>query len=198
MSNYLGISIEIGGTLPASLLQNFISTIHEDLNDITGHSSEQELLATSKLNKTLSYYATAKYGECPHLKTFCRNYGLSYVHLCEGSDESDASSSYWKPGMKSEKCYLTNTNGDSTVRVETIRPLVLLLLEYAKKGPDALPLFISDKNEDVLEIIEKSLKDIRKFFPLLRKKFDNLLPEDPTLPPFLINDYTINPKFLKE
>jgi hypothetical protein len=90
--------------------------------------------------------------------------------------------------MKGEEVYIATQNGDIAVDLNQLRPLIHLLLEFAKQGPNALPLFISDENEDVQDIIEKSLKNSKKFLPMIEKKLKTFLPVIPKLPPFTIKE----------
>jgi hypothetical protein len=184
MAEYLGISLTIGGTLPANLIPTFLKVLKVELNDINGPTSEEELRDNN--GDPIKYYATSNYGECENIKDFCEENNLGYIHTCKASDEAEQLCQYWIPGMKNEVVLVSNHNGEPTINAEQIRPLINLLLEFAKDGDKCLPLHINDDNEDTQDIIEKSLKNPKEFIPMMTKKMDEFLPIIPKLPPFSI------------
>lgn len=188
MAEYMGMTFTFGGELPAGLLKEFTKAISDDLSEINGPSDEEGLRKEAKRKKPIKLYAMSNYGECDDLKAFCKEHGLGYIHTSEASTEYDGYIKYWVPGMKEEVSHFSTQGGDPTLPVETIHPLVVLLLEYAKKGKDILPLFISNKDEGIKEVVEKGLKDAKKFLPALEEKLQSLLPEVPELPPFTIKE----------
>jgi hypothetical protein len=88
--------------------------------------------------------------------------------------------------MKVEESGDSNQSGDRMVNVDQIKPYVDLLLDYAKIGKDALPLYVG--NETLAELIEKCMKKPAKTLDIIKKKFQTLLPGKPTLPPFIIKE----------
>lgn len=88
--------------------------------------------------------------------------------------------------MKEEQDIASSQDCDPVVRITTIKPYIDLLLEYAKLGDAALPLFIG--NEELGNLIEKSLKRPKKALELIKGQLRKLLPVEPTLPPFTIKD----------
>jgi hypothetical protein len=179
------MSIKIGGTLPANLIAEFLKKVNNELNEITGPTTEKGLRNSKDL---ISYYACSSYGECYDLKDFCKKNKLGYIHTCEANSDYDATCKYWIPGMKNEVILLTNHNGYPTINCDQIRPLFDLLLKFAKDGDKCLPLLINDDNEDTQDIIEKSLKNSKRFIPMMTKKINELLPIIPKLPPFSIKE----------
>lgn len=186
MSESIGMRISIGGTLPASLIEEFLSEIKDELSDLTGPTTKQELMAEAKGKSSIRWDAITNYGECDSLKSFLKKHNLGYIHHAEATCEYDAAVKYWVPGMKEEKEQASNQSGDQMIAVEKIRPICQLLLEYAKRGKDALPLFIG--TEGIKDIVEKGLKDHKKVLPLLEKSIQRLFPGEPTLPPFIIKE----------
>lgn len=188
MSESIGMKIEIGGTLPASLIKEFLKELNYDLGDITGPTTEKELRSEAKGKTTISWNAVTNYGECNSLKAFCRKHKLGYVHTCEAKYEYNGEIKYWVPGMKNEIIQSADQNGDVVVHLDQVKPLVNLLLGYAKHPFKALPLFINEENEDVKELIELGLKYPKKFLPALEKKLGEFFPTIPELTPFIIKE----------
>lgn len=189
MSEYMGMTITIGGTLPASLIEEFLKVINDELSIESGPSTEEDLRkGTKRKKKPIKWYAQSNYGQCDDLKAFCKEHGLSYVHTSSACLEYDGTLQYWIPGMEEEGLFSASQNEDPMISLDTIRPWVNLLLEYAKRGDDALPLFVTDKNEGIIEVIEKGLKNSKDFLPALEKKLQSILPEVPKLPPLNIKE----------
>ena len=187
MSEYMGMTIEIGGTIHAQYIPEFLKRINDDLTDINGPSTEEELRKIAG-KKSITLYAQSNYGECDNLKAFCREHGLSYIHTCQANDEYDGSYVYWEPGMDDEEGSSATQAGDMTVRVNHVRPLVILLLEYAKKGDRILPLTMNDEHDGIKRAVEKGLKNPTEFLPTLEEELLKALPTEPHLKPFKIQE----------
>jgi hypothetical protein len=188
MSEYMGMTVTIGGTLPASLIGEFLKVISDELSIESGPTTESKLRKETNRKKPIQWNAQSNYGQCNDLKAFCTEHGLSYIHTSAASVEYDGTLQYWIPGMEEEGLFSASQSGDPMIYLDNIRPLVNLLMEYAKKGDDALPLFITDKNEGVIEVVEKGLKNSKDFLPALSEKLQNILPEVPKLPPLIIKE----------
>lgn len=188
MSEYMGMTITIGGTLPASLIKEFLLEINDELSIESGPTTEQELRKETQRKKPIKWDAQSNYGQCDDLKGFCKEHGLSYVHTSAASVEYDGTLQYWIPGMEEEGLFSASQNGNPMVYLDTVRPLVNLLLEYVMKGDDVLPLFVTNKNEGVIEVVEKGLKNSKDFLPALEKKLQSILPNVPELPAFIIKE----------
>jgi hypothetical protein len=188
MSEFIGMDITIGGELPVNLIQELFKKIENDFSNITGPIVEAELRAEIRKNKPVKWVALSNYGECKSLKSFCRKHKLGYIHTCDSNDQYDPELHYWVPGMKSEVIQTTTKTGQVVALVDQVRPLINLLLEYAKQGDKVLPLFVSNQDEDVKDVIEKSLKNPKKFFPAIEKKIKEFLPTIPILPPLTIKE----------
>jgi len=185
MSEPISMSIRIGGELPAILIEEFISEIADEIFDLyEGPTTEQEL--RKETNGIIKWAGQANYGECSGIKSFCKEHNLSYIHHCEAVCEYEASISFWVPGMKEEQDIASSQACDPVIRITTIKPYIDLLIEYAKLGDAALPLFIG--NEGLGDLIEKSLKQPKKALELIKRQLRKLLPMEPTLPPFTIKE----------
>jgi hypothetical protein len=187
MSEYMGLTMEIGGTIYAKYIPEFLKRIKDDLSDINGPTTEEELRKLATGGKPITLYAQSNYGECESLKSFCQKHHLNYIHTCQASGECDGSQVYWEPGMDDEEGSTATQNGDMTVRVNHVRPLVMLLIEYAKKGDNILPLHMNDEHGGIRNAVEKGLKNPKKFLPTLEEELNKALPE-PKKKPFKIKD----------
>lgn len=202
MSEYIGMSIEIGGELPAKKIEDLLTAIGDDLSDITmsanGPTTVEDLKAQSGM--TAKWYGRSDYGECDALKAFCEKNKLSYVHRCDSTDEYDASIGYWTPSMKAEKRMNSDQHGSEMIQNSAILPYIKLLLALAKDGTNALPLFLNieagkipykfcDEAEELKKIVEIGLKgSTKKMFNKLEKQLNDYLPLVPTLPPLTIKE----------
>jgi hypothetical protein len=185
MSEPMFMTICIGGELPARLIGDFLHTFDEECAEITGPTTEEGLRKEAG-EAAIKWYATANYGECDDLKAFCKKHKLGYEHYVETGSECNASLSYWVPGMKNEICLQANQDSDAVVDIDEIKPVVNLLLEYAKIGKDAIPLFVGAKGLE--DIIEKCSKKPGQTLQIIEKKINQLLPGEPKLPPFTIKE----------
>lgn len=180
MSEYIGMSIEIGGNLKAKLIPEFLEAINADITDLVGIDNSIKGIKAISGTK-LKLYGSSNFGECEDLKAFCENNNLSYIHSCEAKYEYDAEICYWEPGKKCE--YRTNAtqSGDELISMETIKPFIDLMLDYIKMGDAAFPLYIH--HESLKPLIETSLKTTpKKFIKALEKKLKAVLPQFPVIP----------------
>lgn len=188
MSEYIGMNIKIGGELPSDKIEDLLTAVKDDLSEITGPTTEQELRSQS--GKITGWDATSDYGECDDLKAFCQKNKLGYIHRCDSTGEYDASVAYWIPGMKTETRMNSDQHGSEMIQNSAIKPYITLLLALARDGTKALPLFINiegDEEDELKKIIEIGLKGTTKMmFNKLEKRLNELLPLVPDLPPFII------------
>jgi hypothetical protein len=189
MSEYFGMTIEIGGTLSAGLIPEFLEELTDELSDINGETTEQELRQAIKKNSSIKWYAQSNYGECDSLKRFCRAFGLSYIHTSEAKDEYNAQVCYWTPGMPIESSNNASQDGLVTIPITEVRPLVMALLAYAKDPENSLPLLITEKSGLVKNAVEKGLKkNPKEFLKIIEEELLSLLAVEPELPPFMIKE----------
>jgi hypothetical protein len=188
MSDPIGMSITIGGELPASLIKEFLDAI-KDIGDLIGPSTEEELRAEISQNsysiKSIQWQGITNFGYCEMVEAFCENHNLSYVHHTEAKYEYDADVRYWVPGMKAQTVVKSDQEGTIQIPAELIRPFTDLLLGLAKDGKKALPLFL---HTDLKKFVTKGLKNYPKMLTELTATLNNLLPVAPTLPPLTIKE----------
>ena len=185
MSEPMSLSIEIGGELPADLIPDFFDAMKSECYEIVGPDSHTSLRKEAG-KSSIKWHALANYGECDDLKAFCQKHKLGYIHYVEAKYEYNAELHYWVPGMRQEKDLEANQDSDAVVNIYKIKPVVNLLLEYAKIGKDAIPLFVGAKGLE--DIIEKCSKKPGQTLQIIEKKINQLLPGEPKLPPFTIKE----------
>jgi hypothetical protein len=183
MSEPIGMSIEIGGNLPDSLVEEFMSKLTNEISESTGPDTAKGLRATAG-KKTIKWYGISDFGEVDNLKAFCKHHDLSFIHHSEAKYEYDASIDFWIPGMKEIEVLNSTQDGDVMISATAVRPLCDFLLDYAQNGPKILPLYINVSG--MKKIAEAGLKKPAKALELIRKRIQTLLPVEPTLPPFII------------
>jgi hypothetical protein len=179
----MGMSIEIGGELHASLIEVLVNLVGSELNDISsGPFTVQEF--RKEAGSPIKWNGVTNYGECDALKAWLENHNLTYVHHCEAKYEYDASLKFWRPGLKEEICTASDQEGDVTLKETRIRPVVEVLLAVAKGGGD-LPLLIG-KYDDAL--VEKCIKNPKRAVGYVEKELRRILPERPVVPPLVIKE----------
>lgn len=184
MSNAIDMSITIGGSLKASCIQEFLDTIQKEISEITeGPLTKSDLRAEA--GKPIQWRGMSRYGLCDNLFAYCQKHKLTFQHYCSPSSEYDATSAFWKPGMKEPRTMASNANADTLVRVEAIKPICDLLLSLAEQGKAALPLFIGhDEYMDTL--VELGAKNYKAMCKKIKKDLNDLLPDEETTPNFII------------
>jgi hypothetical protein len=178
------MSVKIGGELPADLIEEFISTVRDDISDLQcGPTTEAEL--RNEAGTTIRWDGISNYGLCNDVTAFCQEHNLSYVHHSESTGEYDATIIYWIPGMKEAVSVTSDRDGDTLVEIDKIKPYTDLLLALTKQGEKALPLFTGI--DPLQDLVEKGLKNYPAMIKALEKKLQALLPGCPTLPAFTIS-----------
>ena len=187
MSEPMGITITIGGSLRGSLLQNFFNAIKDDLDDIIGYTSKENIAKetdpTTGLVACNTWNATANWGNCDDLKAFCVKHNLPYNHHCESNGEYNASIEYWLPGMKDPIVVTCDAEGHPVLNAEAIRPYLNMLISLVKGGLEQLPLMIHD--EVIGTVVSKMLKS-KKPYDVLEKEINRILPVIPHIPDLII------------
>jgi hypothetical protein len=182
MGESIGMDIEIGGSLPARLIDSLLDQVQEEIHDISGGPTTKKKLLKWP-GATVKWFGTSNYGECNELKCFLESYKIGYIHHCCASDEYNASITYWTPGKKYVDS-IASQEGKSLVAVDAVKPICDLMLAIIKDGPKALPLFIG--NASVEKIVEEGLRNPKKLYNILKKEIDSFLPTIPDLPDFRV------------
>ena len=186
MSEPIGMSITIGGILKASKIKKFLDAIQEDICDISeGPTTETDL--RNAVGNPITWNGISDYGVCEALFAFCKNNKLPYQHYCEAKYEYDASTAFWKPGMKEPRVMASNANADTLIRVEALKPFCDLLFSLAEQGKTALPLFLNH-DEYITSLVELGAKNYKAMLRKIKKTLNDLLPTVESIPNFVIKD----------
>lgn len=184
MSDYIYVSLEIGGTLPASLVPEFLQSIDED---IINKGEEITLNSLKGLNDSLKINGEANYGLCTHTKEFCMEHGLSFINQAEAKCDYNADATYFVPGMEDVDSYNTDQNGNAVVRLDQVKPLIELLLELAEHGDKALPKFLN--NPAVADLVKDCLDSPADIIKNIKERLSEVLPQEaPDIPPLIIDE----------
>lgn len=179
MSESMGMSIQIGGTLPRKYYKDLLQAVEDELSEASHEMSKGIFRADGISN----------WGECDDLKSFCQKHKLAYIHNSDPKYEYDATIAYWTPGLKKEERFLTTANREEIVLVDDVKPLMELLLACIKIGPKALPLFINNpKLKHIINPALKKKKSDKDLIKMLEKEITGILPTIPDLPPFILKD----------
>ena len=183
MSEPYGVSITIGGNLPATLLPAFKDALLKDLDCLVGPEDFDPGTTVS-----CNYWeGLANYGNVNTIKTFCMNHNLSYKYTCEPGNESDGEVSFWTPGMKNEEFQIAGQSGEPMVKVEKIRPYLNMLTNMVEDGRPSLeflPLLIND--EELGPLTTEMMKS-KTPYKVLAEKLAQILPSEiPDIPDLFI------------
>lgn len=185
MSDYIYVSLKVGGTLPASLIPEFVACVN---GDIALPDDNKELTAKDLkgLTEPLKFYGQANYGMCTNTKEFCMEHGLSFVGHADSSGEYDADTTYYIPGMDDVESYKTDQNCNTVVRLDQVKPLFDLMLALAEQDLKALPKFLN--NPAVADLVKDCLDKPQDIIQHLKQRINEVLPrEAPELPALIID-----------
>jgi hypothetical protein len=192
MSEPMGMHIDIGGVLPASLINELLEAINDEIGErVGGPDTEAELretLSTMETPDTIRWDGLSNYGMCDDVTAFCRKHGLSYIHHSEANGEYDAYTYYWVPGMDGQEAIQSDSGGNCMVDADKVRPLADFLLALARDGEKALPLFLNTDHDELKKLVTKGLKNYKRMLNDLPKVINRLLPVTPELPPLTIKE----------
>jgi hypothetical protein len=186
MSEPIYTTIEIGGNLSKSLIDEFIRCLYDDLSNM-GDVLETDNIESFVVNNTFSCNGFADWGSCNETKEFCIKNNLSYIEKNEATGEYEATVKYKLPEMDEEKEEYTDTNHHLVIRTNDIKPYIDFLLKLTKeKDPKTLlALYI---NDPVLkDTVALCYKYPEKIYSIIAEKIKEFLPpEIPELPDFII------------
>jgi hypothetical protein len=185
MSEPIFTTIEIGGIISKTLMDELIKCLCDDLenmNDVLELDNIENFI-----DRTFSCNGFANWGSCDSTKEFCRKNNIPYDERNEAKDEYEATVKCWLPGMDEEIEEATDANFHTTIRANDIKPYIDFLLKLTKeKDPkNLLALYI---NDPVLkDTVALCYKDPEKIYSIIAEKMKELLPlEIPELPDFII------------
>ena len=126
MASSLAASITIGGTLPASRLQEFYDVVDaEGVGYSWGEyniGSFEEFAEEVRAGGEFTVMDTeARHGMFPGIEEFCQKNNLTFVRNADGNYEYDAEVVWWAPGMTTTAYSLGTQDGDPVIEVSKLR-----------------------------------------------------------------------------
>jgi hypothetical protein len=187
LSEYISTYFEVGGKLPASLIDAFLNVASDDINNMIGPDTREELLELD--NEICRFDGTANYGLCNELSKFCREHDLPFITHSEVCIEYNADTTFWLPGMEEPETFYTDANNNPIVPFNDISPLVRFMYAVIIDGKNALPIFINDECSRVKDLVAVGLdKGYPEFLIKLQGAIEEALPQIlPELPPLVID-----------
>lgn len=185
MSEPIGVSFKVGGVLPASLVDEFLECLSEDIDNSDGNLKREDI---EDLGSYLEVYGNADYGLCNSTHDFCIKHGLTFIATAEASGEYNACITYFTPGMKDSETYDTDSNGNAVIRYNNIRPLMDLMLALVEREDKALPLFLN--NPATEDLVKECLEQPDKITNILREHIKKVVPNEAPneVPPLVIDE----------
>lgn len=185
MSEPISVGLEIGGGLPASLINTFLTCINNDIDRGEGLLTIKDI---TNLEESLTVYGTANYGLVERTHKFCIEHNLPFIVRSEASGEYNADTTFFVPGMEDSENYATDQNDNAVVRSNQVRPMFDLLLALVDRDIKALPKFLN--NPAVADLIRDCLESPDEIVSHLREQINELLPREApdTLPPLTIDE----------
>lgn len=188
MPEPIGTYFEVGGTLPASLIEEFLTAASDDIDNLIGPFNKADVLALD--DEPCRFDGTANNGLCIRLTKFCIKHDLTYVTHSEASGECNADTSFWMPGMDDAETFYTDTNDNPIVPFNDISPLVNFMYAVIIDGKEALPKFINDDCNRIKDLVAVGLnKGYPEFLIQLQAAIEEALPKTLIKVPPLVIDH---------
>jgi hypothetical protein len=157
MSNNIWINIEIGGTLPISIIGALLETISDEIDNLSAPNSVDQVLECE--GDVIQISGTSYNGLCPSLHKFCMEHNLPFKHTCDACEEYNPDETYWLPGMQYAMTFVTDNSADPIVKVSVIKPLLQFMLGVITEGLEALPKYLDYPNAAVQEFVKEGLEN---------------------------------------
>lgn len=184
MSDPVGVTVHIGGTLPADHIEAFLECVSNDIDNLQGQYTREELEAISG-KSAARFDGTANYGICDEITDFCEKHDMPYTISAEACGGYDSDITFWVPGMEEKESYKTDSVNNVVVRVDAIKPLTDLMSALITQDRKALALFLNDPATH--DLVSVGLNTPAEFGEALRKSLDEILPgKIPDIPPLVI------------
>ena len=185
MSEPIGIELTIGGNLPASLVDEFLECVNDDIEIGNGNLNREDL---ENLNDSLTIYGNADYGMCAGVHDFCIKHGLTFIANVEACGEYNACTTFFVPGMEESETYDTDSNENAVLRTNQIRPLFDFMLALLERADKALPLFLN--NPAITDLVKECLERKEDIPTILKEHIKTVLPNEApdTAPPLVIDE----------
>jgi hypothetical protein len=144
MGEYYPGTITIGGKVPATLLDEFLSEVASagasvgDYEEATfAAGTVEELLKVLDEDRHLRLAdAQASYGQFEGLERFLQEHGIPFDRHSDAHYECDAENVYFRPGMELPVRVPSDNAGDDLMDVDKVRPIAGELARLATAGLD--------------------------------------------------------------
>lgn len=184
MSEPISVSLEIGGTIPDSLVDRLIECINDDIDRSEGPLTRVEMEGR---NDSLTVYGMANYGLCESTHSFCIENDIPFIIHADASGEYNADTTFFVPGMEDSENYATDQNETAIVRSSQVRPMFDLLIALIEGDIKALPKFIN--NPAVCNLVKDCLESPDDIVSHLKERINEILPREApdNVPPLIID-----------
>ena len=185
MSEPIGVCFKVGGVLPASLVDEFLECLSEDIDNSNGNLGRGDI---EDLGAPLEVYGNADYGLCNSTHDFCIKHGLTFIATAEASGEYNACTTFFTPGMEESETYDTDSNGNAVIRSSKVRPLIDFMLALVEREDKALPLFLN--NPATEDVVKECLERPDEIPSILREHIKKIVPKEAPneVPPLVIDE----------
>lgn len=184
MSDPISVSLEIGGIISASLVDQLLACINYDIDRGDGPLTRIEMEGR---NDSLTVYGMADYGLCNKTHNFCIEHQIPFIIHAEASGECNADTTFFVPGMEDSENYMTDQNETAVVRSSQVRPMFDLLIALVEGDLKALPKFMN--NPAVRDLVKDCLESPDDIISHLKERIDEILPREApdNVPPLIID-----------
>jgi len=197
MSTPLFAEICIGGTLPASLVPDFVTSIRDDYYNFNVSEDIKELTDAHTMMAWLNTGANksdgrpyigvdgsllivnpeARYGEFSELETFCFNNNLSYIRTSSGGGEIEPEVAWWVPGMIAPNMNLTDSCSNAWILKMELTNVMKIIEEF--RADDAPLMLNQDYSTNQEFLAAWSLKNTWDKWEALKAWTEHVYPETP-------------------
>lgn len=184
MPDTMYIDVEIGGEISSKLLPDLYRILNVcfwESSDIP--TSIEELRECNETNFTFS----AECIDYTPLILFCKTNKLSCIVNTQSDMGWNAAVDYTFNGSE-HISFEADSEGKPLHYHDRVKPLIQFLLDYAEHGITAFPLHIEDKPQFIAELAKDGLRDSKNFINLFRDKVNELFPDIPEVPLFIIKE----------
>lgn len=185
MPDSMYVDVEIGGEISSKSIPEMYRILDENFSDtLDMPTSIEELNEYSGMDLIFS-------GECndyTKLRDFCQSNKLTCIIKISPDTSWNRGICYTHNGSDSIAFDRDDNNEDLLHPQSKVKPLFQLLLDYAEHGIVAFPLHTENEQQTVAELAKDGLGNTKNFINLFRDKVNELFPEIPEVPPFIIKE----------
>lgn len=183
MSDSFFATIKIGGSLDKEFGSDLVEVLDE-INDSCEIPTEEDLIAMN--TEPIECNGWLDVDSMNEILSFCKEQDLTVTIHASHSDKCEAEIIFWTPDMKDTRNIMSDDSGNTMAFTATLKPLLHILIDYCTMGESALPLHINHERHG--ELIKSILKAPDKFEEITKAYIDELMPEVPEIPPFILTE----------